>query len=158
MTKTETHVLNDNPTADRGLSGFRRFLSILLICFGWTFLSALVIGCLVAGMWTIIPTEQLAWGASKVNLIGYISHCSFTPISTLTLLGLAGVGALFMKKMPLQHSIGAGVFLCASVGTAIGLIHGIDIITFAGMGAGVGVGFVLALLFGFFQKQEGGGI
>ncbi len=154
MMETETQMKNDNQTEHSVQSGIRRFLTVLGISFGWTFLTALVIGCLTAGVWTIIPTEFLTWGASKVNLIGYVSHCSFAPVSTLTLLGSAIVGGRLMLRMPMRNPIGIVVFVSAALGTVIGMIRGIDILTFAGMGAGVGVGFVVAVIIGLLQKQE----
>lgn len=153
MMETETQIMNGDQKATLKQSGFKRFLSLLGISFGWAFLSALVIGCITAGIWTIIPTELLAWGASKVNLIGYVSHCPYVPVSTSILLGAAVVGVVLMTRMPLRSLIGSVVFLCTLAGTAIGLIRGIDIITFAGMGAGVGIGFVLAIIIGLLQKQ-----
>lgn len=39
---------------------------------------------------TVIPSED----ASKPNRLGYKSRCSYTPISTVILAGLAIIGAL----------------------------------------------------------------
>ncbi|NTV51910.1 MAG: hypothetical protein HGA76_02685 [Candidatus Firestonebacteria bacterium] len=36
--------------------------------------------------------------ASKPNLLGYYSHCSFTPWSTLILLALAGVSCRWRSR------------------------------------------------------------
>jgi hypothetical protein len=38
-------------------------------------------------IWTLIPVGT----ASKVCLLGYKAHCTFTPISTVILLALAGL-------------------------------------------------------------------
>lgn len=40
----------------------------------------------LSAVWTLMP-----WPATKPNDLGYYSHCSWTPWSTLILLALAGV-------------------------------------------------------------------
>ncbi|MFW9955606.1 MAG: hypothetical protein ACFFD3_13745, partial [Candidatus Thorarchaeota archaeon] len=113
MMRTETEQKYEEKETKKETSGLRRFFSVLAIAAGWTFLSSLVIGCLSAGIWTVIPTELLAWGSSKVNLIGYVSHCPFVPVSTFSLLGAAGVGILLIVRMPLRNPVGLVVFMSA---------------------------------------------
>ena len=43
---------------------------------------------------TLIPMAS----ASKASLLGYKSHCSFTPISTLILLALAGLHIMLHRR------------------------------------------------------------
>lgn len=43
---------------------------------------------------TLIPTEQV----SKVSMLGYKAHCSYTPISTIICLALAGGTCIIRKK------------------------------------------------------------
>ena len=54
------------------------------------------IGSAISTIWTLLPDSS----ASKESMLGYKSHCSFTPISTLILIFLAIVFtyALFRTK------------------------------------------------------------
>jgi len=70
------------------------FIAIYLV-----FVISLIIGGIYAGIWTLIPTESLGWGATKVSYLGYISHCSFTPYSSLALFTMALVGSFLLIKM-----------------------------------------------------------
>jgi hypothetical protein len=49
---------------------------------------------LVLGVKTLIPNSK----ASKPCLLGYKAACSFTPISTLILLGMAIIIFIFTRK------------------------------------------------------------
>lgn len=44
-----------------------------------------VIICIILGVSTLIPAP-----ASESSFLGYYAHCSFTPISTIIMFGLAG--------------------------------------------------------------------
>ena len=43
------------------------------------------IGSAISAIWTLVPDSS----ASKESLLGYKSHCSFTPISTIILVFIA---------------------------------------------------------------------
>ncbi|UCF50606.1 MAG: hypothetical protein JSU91_03755 [Thermoplasmatales archaeon] len=43
------------------------------------------IGSAVLAIWTVVPDSS----ASKESILGYKSHCSFTPISTIILVFIA---------------------------------------------------------------------
>ena len=49
---------------------------------------------------TLIPTGT----ASKVCLLGYKAHCSFSPISTVILLGLGGLHLFLHYRKPAAES------------------------------------------------------
>ena len=50
-------------------------------------LIAISIGSAISTIWTLIPESS----ASKENILGYKSHCTFTPISTIILIFMAVV-------------------------------------------------------------------
>ncbi|MFW9925769.1 MAG: hypothetical protein ACFFDM_03265 [Candidatus Thorarchaeota archaeon] len=112
----------------------------------WAFISALIVGCIAAAIWTVIPTELLAWGAGVVNRMGYISHCSFAPFSTMTLLIAAAVGVGLAYRYRSGRRLGKIVFGGTAGGLIVGALIGIDIVMFMGMGAGLGIGFVFGLV------------
>ncbi|MFW9933097.1 MAG: hypothetical protein ACFFDR_10615 [Candidatus Thorarchaeota archaeon] len=150
MMKNEMTIEQQNKDS---ISIVRRILSVTWNSFVWGFLSALVIGCFVSGVWTIIPTSLLPWGSSQLNLIGYVSHCSFAPISTSILFGSALIGLGLMLKKGGKKPIGYTVFGTTGFGTLIGMIGGLDTSTFITMGIGVGVGVVLGILVGLLWKS-----
>lgn len=155
MSKTDTILIeNHGRTEARQSSWLKRVLKVIGLTLVWALLSAAVVGFLAAAIWTAIPTEILQWGATEVNLIGYVSHCSYTPISTLILLTAAGIGAVLAYKLKRGRDIGLGVFAGTAGGLVIGLLGGIDVIMYIGMGAGVGIGVVLGLLIGLFRQSE----
>jgi len=155
MSKTELIKLEmQEIKSTRQISGLKRFFIILGLALVWAFLSAMMIGSFAAGIWTLIPTAFLPWGASYENLIGYVSHCSFTPVSSFILIGVALIGTFIAYRLKRGRNIGKGVFIGTLGGLLIGLLGGIDIIMFMGMGAGVGVGVVLGLFIGIVKKTE----
>ena len=133
-------------------SGLKRVLQVFGLSLVWAFLSAAVVGALAAAIWTAIPTEMLQWGANEVNLIGYVSHCSYAPISTLILLSVSVIGAVIAFKLKRGRTIGLVVFAGTAGGLMIGLLGGIDITMYIGMGAGIGVGVLLGLVIGLVRK------
>ena len=143
---------NKGTTEARQPSGFMRVLQLIGLSVVWAFLSAAVVGSLAAAIWTAIPTEMLQWGADEVNLIGYVSHCSYTPISTLILLSISTVGAAISYKLKRGRTIGLVVFAGTFGGLMIGLLGGIDVAMYIGMGAGIGVGVLLGLAIGLVRK------
>jgi hypothetical protein len=50
-------------------------------------LIAVAIGSAVSTVWTLMPDST----ASKESMLGYKSHCTFTPISTIILIFMAVV-------------------------------------------------------------------
>jgi hypothetical protein len=131
----------------------RDFIRILGLATIWAFIMAAIVGSLAAAIWTIVPTEVLAWGASTPNLIGYVSHCSFAPISTAILMTVSLVGVLMGWKLRKGREVAKGVFIGTAGGLILGLIGGIDITMFIGMGAGIGVGMVFGILIGLFRRS-----
>lgn len=155
MSKTDTIQIERNEEAEaRSSGGIKGFFIALGLALVWAFLSSLIVGSLAAAIWTAIPTVLLPWGAAYLNLIGYVSHCPFTPISTLILLSAGLVGVFSAYRLKRGRTIGRVVFAGALGGLLIGLLGGIDIIMFMGMGAGVGVGFVLGLIVGIVKQSE----
>jgi hypothetical protein len=137
-------------------SGVKKFFVLLGHSLIWVFLAALVFGALAAGVWTLIPTDLLSWGSSKVNLIGYVSHCSYTPYSSLILFVASFIGIMFSMKMKNRYPVGLIVFLGTALGIGAGLINGIDITMYITMGIGLGIGVVAAILVGLFMNSGRG--
>lgn len=133
-------------------SGIMRFITTLGLALVWAFIIAAIVGSSAAAIWTLIPTELLAWGSSTSNLLGYVSHCSFAPFSTAILSVVSMVGLLVGWKIKRGRDIAKGVFIGTAGGLLVGLLGGIDIVMFIGMGAGIGVGVVLGILIGLFRR------
>lgn len=131
----------------------RRIITVLGLALVWAFIMAAVLGSAAAAIWTIIPTEVLEWGASRPNLLGYISHCSFVPVSTSILSIVSLVGILIGWKLKKGREVAKGVFVGTAGGLLVGASAGIDITMFIGMGAGVGIGVVLGILMGLFRRS-----
>ena len=155
MSRVDTiQIENEADASITRPSRLRRIIRVIGLSLVWAFLSALIVGSYAAAVWTVVPTELLEWGATKMNLIGYVSHCSFAPISTLTLFGTGSIGVLIAYKLRRRRFIGEWVFVMTLVGLGIGLLFGIDIVMFMGMGAGVGVGTLLGLIVGFARNSD----
>jgi hypothetical protein len=150
MSNTETIQLEKQETQQTSV--VRRALTVLGISLAWGFLAALAIGCLAAAIWTAIPTALLPWGASTINLVGYVSHCPYTPISTFVLSSTSIVGFTRSYKMRTGRTIGKVVYMGTAGGLLLGLLGGIDIVMFIGMGSGVGIGIVLGFIIGLFKQ------
>ena len=149
MSKTDTIlIVNNEETKTRQSSGLKRVFNVIGLTMVWAFLAAAIVGALAAAIWTVIPTEMLAWGSNEVNLIGYVSHCSYAPLSTLILLSIVGVSGIFAYKLNRGRAIAFVVFAGTLGGLLVGLLGGIDITMFIGMGAGVGIGVLLGLIVG----------
>ncbi|MFX1483968.1 MAG: hypothetical protein ACFFCP_12375 [Promethearchaeota archaeon] len=138
-------------------SGLRRLITVMALALVWTFLSALIVGTYAAAIWTVIPTELLQWGAGKMNLIGYVSHCSFVPYSTLILILSGSIGLILALRLKRGRIIGEVVFVATAGGLTIGALRGIDIVMFMGMGAGIGIGIVLGIIIGMLQLDRSTG-
>ncbi|MHA2118202.1 MAG: hypothetical protein ACW98J_04710 [Candidatus Thorarchaeota archaeon] len=133
-------------------SGIMRFITTLGLALVWAFIIAAIVGSSAAAIWTLIPTELLAWGASSPNLLGYVSHCSFAPLSTSILSAVSVTGILMAWKLKRGREIAKGVLIGTAGGLLLGLLGGIDIVMFIGMGAGIGVGVVLGILIGLLRR------
>ncbi len=138
----------------RESGGIWKLLMFLGLILGWALLAAMIVGSFTAAIWTAIPTAFLPWGASYVNLVGYVSHCPFTPISTLILLIVGFLGVFLAYKLKRGRRIGYGVFAGTIGGLLVGLLGGIDIVMFIGMGAGVGIGVFLGLVIGLVELRR----
>ncbi len=138
---------------NEGISIIKRILSATWNSFAWGFISALFIGCLAAGIWTIIPTALLPWGSSELNLIGYVSHCSYAPVSTSILLGASLIGAILIAKKGGRKPVGYTVFGITGTATLAGSIGGLDVSTFIAMGSAVGVAIVLGIFIGILYRR-----
>jgi len=113
----------------------------------WVGITSFIVGGISAGIWTLIPTTFLPWGASHMNLIGYISHCSFVPISSSLLFGLALFGVLqAQKRTDLKYNglivIGFGV-----AGVIIGALNTVSMsmLIFGLFGIFFGMIFIAAI-------------
>lgn len=135
-------------------SEVKRIFTVLGLTLVWAFFSALAIGCLAAAIWTAIPTALLPWGASSTNLLGYVSHCSYAPISTFVLSSTSLVGFGRSYKLKSGRAIGKVVYAGTTGGLLLGLLGGIDVVMFIGMGIGVGIGTVLGFIIGIFRQES----
>jgi hypothetical protein len=151
--ETSLELIENTRESDRkaGLVSVLRILGYALL---WAFVISLTVGSFAAAVWTATPTDLLAWGSSKPNLLGYVSHCPFTPVSTATLSVSSTIGLILAVRMKSGRSVGRWVFLGVIGGMAVGLMRGIDIEMFIGMGAGVGIGIAIALVVGMTQMMR----
>ena len=120
--------------------------------FRWGLISLLVLEGLVTGIWTLIPTALLPWGASGTNFIGYVSHCSFAPVSTIMLFGFVALGIGMLIRKPKIQLNGIVVSVIAVVGTGIGLVGGISIQTLMVSALSVGLGVIIGFIVGLKKK------
>ena len=65
----------------------KKFIKFILKLFILIVLLAGAIASAILTVWTIIPDSS----TSKESMLGYKSHCSFTPISTIILILIAMV-------------------------------------------------------------------
>ena len=64
-------------------------------------LIAVAIGSAISAIWTLMPDSS----ASKECMLGYKSHCSFTPISTITLIFMAIVFSYILIRTKILKSL-----------------------------------------------------
>ena len=131
-----------------------RLLSAMKLSIAWAIITGLAIGCGAAALWTLIPTALLSWDSSDVNLIGYVSHCPFVPVSSLVLVGGLLFGVVLAVRMRGQNSIGLLIPLAGATGTLLGMLGGIGLNMFRFMGAGIGLGVVLVILIGLVRNSS----
>ena len=155
MNETEViQIENEEENTARQPSGLKRVLVMVALTMVWAFISAGIVGALSAAVWTVIPTEMLPWGATEVNLIGYVSHCSAAPVSTLSLLLIVGIVSVIAVRLKRGRTMGLVVFIMTAGGLLVGLLGGIDVTMYIGMGVGVGVGVLFGLIVGLTQRSE----
>ena len=82
--------LSPGKWSQKSISGKTLWLFFQL--FYWAFMVAAFVGGIGAGIWTLIPTAWLDYGATKPCYLGYIAHCSFSPWSSIILFTLAIFG------------------------------------------------------------------
>ncbi len=59
----------------------------------------MIAGNLVAGIYSILPSAVVGWGATEPSYLGYVSHCSFAPWSTIISVAIAAVGIFLFVKL-----------------------------------------------------------
>ena len=121
---------------------YKKFtLKILSWCFYFGILST----NLIAAIWTVLPTSILHWGAKKSNFLGYISHCSFAPISTLMLFFCCGwVIRKFRNKEIKFDIIKVIITLSGTIGFILGLVEfGLAIDTYIYIYLGLLIGILM---------------
>ena len=142
--------MNDLKTSEKQTNSTnfeRNFVSVLKLSVDWGIISALIIGCFAAGIWTLIPTGFLPWGSSEVNLIGYISHCSYAPISSLALIGISLVGVFLATKIKQRNPIGYMMLSVTTLGIIAGaIVNGIDTGMFIVGGVAIVLGMILGII------------
>ena len=89
---------------------------------------------------------MLPWGSSKVNILGYASHCPFAPFSTGILLGLSAFGVFLVNKFELRTVTGYGIFTLGCAGLTLGMVS--SGLGFAMLFLGL-VGIILGMVFTF---------
>jgi hypothetical protein len=126
MTETENIVTETNSNTE---SKPRSFFSILKLALRWGMITLLVMESLLAGIWTLIPTSLLPWGAHDSNFIGYVSHCSFAPLSTLMLLGITALGIVMGIRTRNCGAITYTIISIGSLGILLPIFNGISIMS-----------------------------
>ena len=130
------------------------FKQLFKLSLNWGFNALLVTATLVAGVWTLLPTAILPWGAHKTNLIGYISHCSFAPVSSIILLGGAAFGIYRAFKKKGRNPVGYIIFPAAIIATLIGIFTmGIDLNLLFVTGLGIGGGVVVVMVVELIKRK-----
>ena len=120
MYKPEINNRTNNSFSD--LQG-RSVSLILRSSFLQGVMSAIILGSLFAGIWTIIPSNILPWGSSKINILGYASHCPFAPFSSLILFGICVYGIKSVNKLGLNTSTGYMIFSFGIIGIFLGIMN-----------------------------------
>lgn len=138
--------LKTNETQTKTSNFGRNFVSALKLSVEWGIIAALIVGCLAAGIWTLIPTAFLPWGSAEVNLIGYASHCPFAPISSLSLIGMSLIGVVLSFKIRQRNPIGYMIISLAALGILMGaIVNGIDTGMLIIGGVAIGFGIILGI-------------
>ncbi|NOQ24806.1 MAG: hypothetical protein GQ564_05535 [Bacteroidales bacterium] len=61
---------------------------------GYKALLVLTILFTVCAISTVLPSERV----NEISMLGYKAHCSFTPVSTILCIGLAGLTCFIRKR------------------------------------------------------------
>lgn len=72
----------------------KKLMKVLLKLFVVVTLLAGAIASAISAVWTLIPEST----ASKVSMLGYKSHCTFAPISTILLLFITVVFSYIVMR------------------------------------------------------------
>jgi hypothetical protein len=137
--------INENQTNTSNVG--RNFVSALKLSVEWGVLTAIIIGCLAAGIWTLVPTALLPWGSGEINLLGYISHCPFAPISSLTLIIVSLIGVGLSTRIEERNPIGYMMLSLGALGILVGaLLNGVDTGMFIIGGVTIGIGVLLGII------------
>jgi hypothetical protein len=78
---------------------FKEVLRSGLIAFYTTFVVSLILGNLFSAIITILPAEIVGFGSTKMNILGYVAHCSFAPWSTIISLVFVGLGIFLLIRL-----------------------------------------------------------
>ncbi len=146
MLKTNTTLNAVSALSDNAKTTNQLFLS-LKHGFTWVYIASFIVGGITAGIWTLIPTTLLPWGASHMNLIGYISHCTFAPISSSLLFGLALFGVSRARKRTDMKYNGLIVIGFGVTGVIIGVVDTIStsMLILGLFGIGLGMFFIIGI-------------
>ncbi|MGY5853051.1 MAG: hypothetical protein RTU92_05745 [Candidatus Thorarchaeota archaeon] len=155
MMQSEVQPATETQNETAPVSGVRRLFRILGFALIWGIIQAATLSSLIAAVWTVIPTDMLTWGADKSNLIGYVSHCSYTPVSTSILMVMFTVGMLITYKMKSRSEVGLRVSLGILLGIVVSSVREVSMLTlFVGLGLGVGIGILIAVIFGMARRVD----
>ncbi len=134
-------------------------LRILTSTLLWSMVLTAIASSLIAAVWTLTPTELLDWGSQRANLIGYVSHCNYTPISTMILVGVSIVFLPLMVRLIGKYGLNYGVLTGLAIGLLTGIGSGLSqgrfVNIFIGLGIGVGIGVLLGIVIGLIRRNGG---
>ena len=134
------------------------FLRVLISTLLWSIALISIMSSLTAAIWTLIPTELLDWGSQRVNIIGYVSHCNYAPISTMILFSISIIFVPFVVRLIGKYGINygaiAGIIIGLLIGIGSGLGQGRFVAVFVGLGIGVGTGILLGIISGLMRRKD----
>ncbi|MCY3410520.1 MAG: hypothetical protein INQ03_02680 [Candidatus Heimdallarchaeota archaeon] len=115
-------------------------------CLAWSRINYVLFGAFLAGIWTLIPTHLLSWGAKTTNYIGYVSHCSFSPVSSILLIALSLIHLRKLDRSKFASMAYTISFGFTALGFLIGVIEGVTIKSFFVAGFFTILGAILAFI------------
>jgi hypothetical protein len=80
----------------------KKAIKLIIKLFVLLVLVAGAIGSAISAIWTLIPEST----ASKESMLGYKSHCTFVPISTIILIFMAVVFSYILIRTKFLKSFG----------------------------------------------------